>query len=53
MSHYFHTPDGPANFREVQLRFWDTDWAFTTTAVLPREPPPPAHARRLLALGCG
>ena len=66
MSHYFHTPEGPANFREVQLRFWDTDWAFTTaagvfsgdgldlgTAVLLRESTPPAHARRLLDLGCG
>lgn len=66
MSHYFHTPTGPENRRQVKLRFWDTDWPFTTadgvfsangldlgTAVLLRESVPPADARRLLDLGCG
>ncbi len=66
MSHYFHTPTGPENRRQVTMRFWDTDWAFTTadgvfsadgldlgTGVLLRESVPPADARRLLDLGCG
>ncbi|MFZ0530263.1 MAG: methyltransferase [Propionicimonas sp.] len=66
MSHYFHTPHGDENRRELTLRFWDTDWAFTTasgvfsaggldlgTSVLLREAVPPTTARRLLDLGCG
>jgi 16S rRNA G1207 methylase RsmC len=48
------------------MRFWDTDWSFTTadgvfsadgldlgTSVLLRESTPPAGATRLLDLGCG
>ncbi len=66
MSHYFATPEGPERRREVTLRFWDSEWTFTTangvfagegldrgTAVLLRECSPPAGARRLLDLGCG
>ena len=66
MSHYFQTPNGPENRRKVKVRFWDTDWDFTTadgvfsgggldlgTAVLLRESVPPAGASRLLDLGCG
>ncbi len=66
MSHYFETPAGEANHRDVAMRFWDTDWTFTTaagvfsqdgldlgTAVLLRESTPPAEAKRLLDLGCG
>ena len=66
MSHYFQTPTGPENRRKVKVRFWDTDWDFTTadgvfsangldlgTAVLLRESVPPAGATRLLDLGCG
>jgi len=66
VTHYFHTPTGPAHHRVVRMRFWDTDWEFTTadgvfsadgldlgTAVLLRESSPPAGARRLLDLGCG
>lgn len=66
MSHYFHTPTGAENRREIRARFWDTDWTFTTaagvfsgngldlgTAVLLRESTPPAGATRLLDLGCG
>lgn len=66
MSHYFHTPDGAEQRREVAMRFWDTDWTFTTasgvfsadgldlgTSVLLREATPPAQATRLLDLGCG
>jgi 16S rRNA G1207 methylase RsmC len=66
VSHYFHTPTGEENRRSVRMRFWDTDWAFTTadgvfsadgldlgTSVLLRESVPPAGASRLLDLGCG
>lgn len=66
MSHYFQTPTGAENRREVAMRFWDTDWTFTTaagvfsadgldlgTAVLLRESAPPVTAARLLDLGCG
>ncbi len=66
MSHYFHTPTGAENRREIRARFWDTDWTFTTaagvfsadgldlgTAVLLRESAPPSGATRLLDLGCG
>jgi 16S rRNA (guanine1207-N2)-methyltransferase len=66
VSHYFETPTGPENRRQVQARFWDTDWTFTSasgvfssdgldlgTAVLLRESMPPAGATRLLDLGCG
>ncbi len=66
MSHYFHTPTGAEHRRQVRMRFWDTDWEFTTaagvfsadgldlgTAVLLRESVPPAGATRLLDLGCG
>jgi 16S rRNA G1207 methylase RsmC len=66
MSHYFHTPTGAENRRRVRMRFWDTDWEFTTadgvfsadgldlgTSVLLRESVPPAGATRLLDLGCG
>jgi 16S rRNA (guanine1207-N2)-methyltransferase len=66
MSHYFETPTGAENRREVRMRFWETDWTFTTaagvfsgggldlgTAVLLRESIPPSGATRLLDLGCG
>ncbi|MFT4108154.1 class I SAM-dependent methyltransferase [Propionicimonas sp.] len=66
MSHYFHTPTGEEHRRRVGVRFWDTDWEFTTadgvfsadgldlgTSVLLRESTPPATASRLLDLGCG
>lgn len=66
MTHYFHTPTGPEQRRQVGVRFWDTDWTFTTasgvfssdgldhgTAVLLRTHTPDAGARRLLDLGCG
>lgn len=66
MSHYFETPTGPEQRRRVSMRFWETDWEFTTaagvfsadgldlgTAVLLRESIPPAKATRLLDLGCG
>jgi 16S rRNA (guanine1207-N2)-methyltransferase len=66
VSHYFETPTGAENRRQVQMRFWETDWTFTTaagvfsadgldlgTAVLLRESIPPAGATRLLDLGCG
>ena len=66
MSHYFHTPTGAENRREVSMRFWDTDWTFATaaggfsadgldlgTAVLLRESAPPQGPTRLLDLGCG
>lgn len=66
MSHYFSEPSGPERRREIDVRFWDTDWRFTTangvfsgdgldlgTAVLLRESTPPAGATRLLDLGCG
>lgn len=66
MSHYFQTPSGPENRRRISLRFWDTDWEFTTadgvfsgnrldlgTSVLLRDAFPDAGASRLLDLGCG
>ena len=66
MSHYFTAPTGPEKRRTLDVRFWDTDWRFTTanevfsgdgldlgTAVLLRESTPPADATRLLDLGCG
>lgn len=66
MSHYFETPTGDERRRQVRMRFWDTDWEFTTaagvfsadgldlgTAVLLRESAPPVGAGRLLDLGCG
>ncbi len=66
MSHYFHTPTGEERRRQVSMRFWDTDWQFTTaagvfsadgldlgTAVLLRESAPPVGASRVLDLGCG
>lgn len=66
MTHYFHTPTGAEHRRTVRMRFWDTDWEFTTadgvfsadgldlgTSVLLRESTPPVQARRLLDLGCG
>lgn len=66
MSHYFTQPQGPEKRRTVTVRFWDTDWQFSTanevfsadgldlgTAVLLRESVPPVGATRLLDLGCG
>ena len=66
MSHYFETPTGAEHRRQVRMRFWETEWMFTTaagvfsadgldlgTAVLLREAIPPAGATRLLDLGCG
>ena len=66
MSHYFETPTAPEVRRRVGMRFWDTDWTFTTangvfsadgldlgTSVLLRESSPPVGASRLLDLGCG
>ncbi|MFP5415827.1 MAG: class I SAM-dependent methyltransferase [Actinomycetes bacterium] len=66
MTHYFETPSGPEQRRQIQARFWDTDWTFVTasgvfssdgldqgTAVLLRTHTPSARARRLLDLGCG
>lgn len=66
MSHYFETPSGPEHRREVPVRFWETDWTFTTangvfsadgldlgTGVLLRTHTPRANAARLLDLGCG
>lgn len=66
MSHYFDTPTGPEHRREIRMRFWETDWTFTSaagvfstarldpgTAVLLRETTPGSTAERLLDLGCG
>lgn len=66
MSHYFTTPTGAEKRRSVDVRFWDTDWRFTTanevfsadgldlgTGVLLRSVAPPANTTRLLDLGCG
>ena len=66
MSHYFTTPTGPEKRRRITVRFWDTDWEFTTasgvfsadgldpgTGVLLRTHTPDSGARRLLDLGCG
>ena len=66
MSHYFTDPKAAEVRRSVDVRFWDTDWRFTTanevfsadgldlgTAVLLRSSAPPADATRLLDLGCG
>ncbi len=65
-SHYFTTPAGPPLRRQIDVRFWDNDWQFTSapgvfaadgldlgTSVLLRECSPPASALRLLDLGCG
>ena len=66
MSHYFTTPSGQERRHTVAVRFWETDWEFTTangvfsadgldlgTAVLLRTHTPTPTARRLLDLGCG
>lgn len=66
MSHYFTDPKAVEKRRQVDVRFWNTDWRFTTanevfsadgldlgTAVLLRQGVPPANATRLLDLGCG
>ena len=66
MSHYFTEPSATEKRRSVDVRFWDTEWQFTTanevfsadgldlgTSVLLRESSPPAGATRLLDLGCG
>lgn len=66
MTHYFEAPTGPERRRRVTVRFWDTDWEFTTangvfsadrldpgTAVLLRTHTPGPTARRMLDLGCG
>ncbi|MFT4296318.1 MAG: methyltransferase [Micropruina sp.] len=66
MSHYFAEPSAAEKRRRVDVRFWDTDWRFSTanevfsadgldlgTAVLLRSAAPPAGASRLLDLGCG
>ncbi len=66
MSHYFTAPSAAEKRRSVDVRFWDTDWRFTTanevfsadgldlgTGVLLRSATPPADAGRLLDLGCG
>lgn len=66
MSHYFTEPASAEKRRSVDIRFWDTDWRFTTanevfsadgldlgTAVLLRSATPPPDAARLLDLGCG
>lgn len=66
MTHYFETPTGPENRRTIDVRFWETDWRFTTaagvfsgdgldlgTGVLLRTHSPRPDAARLLDLGCG
>ncbi len=68
MSHYFVTPEGPENRRQVTATIWGRPYAFTTadgvfsgdrldpgTAVLLRtcEPPVLPAGARLLDLGCG
>ncbi|MFT4218153.1 MAG: methyltransferase [Micropruina sp.] len=66
MSHYFTAPTSVERRRHIDVRFWDTDWRFTTanevfsgdgldlgTSVLLRSAAPPADASRLLDLGCG
>ncbi len=66
MTHYFETPQGDERRHQVEARFWETDWEFTTangvfsgdgldlgTAVLLRTHTPRSGARRLLDLGCG
>ena len=66
MTHYFETPTSEERRRTVGVRFWDTEWTFTTaagvfsgdgldlgTAVLLRTHTPDAGARRILDLGCG
>lgn len=66
MSHYFTEPSAAEKRRSVDVRFWDTEWRFSTanevfsadgldlgTAVLLRSAAPPADATRLLDLGCG
>lgn len=66
MSHYFTAPTAAEKRRSIDVRFWDTDWRFSTanevfsadgldlgTGVLLRSAAPPADATRLLDLGCG
>jgi 16S rRNA (guanine1207-N2)-methyltransferase len=66
MTHYFQTPTGTEHRRELKMRFWETDWTFTSadgvfsgtrldlgTSVLLREATPASRAARLLDLGCG
>lgn len=66
MTHYFETPTSDERRRSIGVRFWDTDWTFTTaagvfsgdgldqgTAVLLRTHTPDAGAQRILDLGCG
>ena len=66
MTHYFETPTSEERRRTIDVRFWDTDWTFTTaagvfsgdgldlgTGVLLRTHTPDAGARRILDLGCG
>lgn len=66
MTHYFETPGGADQRRDITVRFWDSDWTFTTsggvfshdrldlgTAVLLRESVPPAGPVTVLDLGCG
>lgn len=66
MTHYFETPTSDERRRTIGVRFWDTDWTFTTaagvfsgdgldlgTAVLLRSHTPSPSARRILDLGCG
>lgn len=66
MTHYFETPTGPEHRREIAVRFWETDWGFTTangvfsadgldlgTGVLLRTHTPRPDATRLADVGCG
>ena len=66
MSHYFTTPSDLERRRPIEVRFWETDWEFTTangvfshdgldlgTGVLLRTHTPAPSSRRLLDLGCG
>lgn len=66
MKHYFTAPAADEKRRRVAVRFWDTEWQFTTanevfsadgldpgTAVLLRSAAPRADVTRLLDLGCG
>lgn len=66
MSHYFETPTGAEERRQITATIWERDHEFTTangvfsgsrldpaTAILFRELEPPTDASRLLDLGCG
>lgn len=66
MSHYFETPEGPAETFRVPMRLWDADVELDSargvfsgrgldlgTAVLLRSCDPPKGAARVLDLGCG